>query len=47
MKSFKDYLEQKQFSESTIRIYENGVKEFLEWITKHHYQEENIRYADL
>lgn len=47
MKSFKEYLEQKQFSESTVRIYENGVKEFLEWITKHHYQEENIRYADL
>jgi integrase/recombinase XerD len=47
MKSFKDYLEQKQFSESTVRIYENGVKDFLEWIAKHHYQEENIRYADL
>ena len=47
MKSFNDYLIQKQFSESTIKIYENGVKEFLEWITKHHYQEQNIRYADL
>lgn len=47
MKSFKEYLEQRQFSESTVRIYENGVKEFLEWITKHHYQEANIRYADL
>ena len=38
---------QKKFSESTIRIYENGAKEFLEWITKHHYQTESIRYADL
>lgn len=47
MKSFKDYLVLKQFSESTIKIYENGVKEFLEWTDKHHYQEENIRYADL
>ena len=47
MKSFKEYLEQKQLSEGTVRIYEYGVKEFLEWITKHHYQEENIRYADL
>lgn len=47
MKTFNEYLKQKQFSESTVRIYENGVKEFLEWIAKHHYQEENIRYADL
>ena len=47
MKNFKDYLKQKEFSESTIRIYENGTKEFLEWITKHHYPIENIRYADL
>lgn len=47
MKSFKDYLTQKEFSESTIRIYENGIKEFLEWTTKHHYPIENIRYADL
>jgi integrase/recombinase XerD len=47
MKSFSDYLVQKQFSESTVRIYENGVKAFLAWIMKHHYQEENIRYADL
>jgi integrase/recombinase XerD len=47
MKNFKDYLTQKDFSESTIRIYENGAKEFLEWITKHHYIIENIRYADL
>ncbi len=47
MKSFKDYLVQKQFSESTVKIYENGVKEFLEWTDKHHYQQENIRYADL
>lgn len=47
MKSFKDYLIKKQFSESTIKIYENGVKEFLEWTDKHHYHEENIRYADL
>lgn len=47
MKNFNDYLTQKDYSESTIRIYENGVKEFLEWITKHHYPIENIRYADL
>lgn len=47
MKSFKEYLTQKRFSESTVRIYENGVKEFLEWTGKHHYQEETIRYADL
>lgn len=47
MKSFNEYLKQKQFSESTVRIYENGVKNFLEWTGKHHYQEENIRYVDL
>lgn len=47
MKSFKDYLKEKQFSESTIKIYENGTKEFLEWTTKHHYSMENILYADL
>jgi integrase/recombinase XerD len=47
MKSFKEYLVQKQFSESTVKIYENGVKDFLEWISNHHYQEEDIRYADL
>src|SRR5690606_11505372 len=28
-------------------IYENGVMEFLEWTDKHHYEDENIRYADL
>lgn len=47
MKSFKDYLIEKQFSESTIKIYENGTKDFLEWITLHQYSMENIRYADL
>lgn len=47
MKNFREYLEKKQFSEGTVKIYENGVKEFLEWITKHQYEEENIRYADL
>jgi integrase/recombinase XerD len=47
MKSFNDYLIEKQFSEGTIRIYENGAKDFLEWITKHQYPIENIRYADL
>jgi len=47
MKSFNEYLIGKQFSESTIRIYENGAKEFLEWVTGHHYNEKNIRYADL
>jgi integrase/recombinase XerD len=47
MKSFNDYLIEKEFSDSTIRIYENGTKDFLEWITKHQYQIENIRYADL
>ena len=46
-RNFNDYLKEKQFSESTIKIYENGTKDFLEWITKHHYQLENIRYADL
>jgi integrase/recombinase XerD len=47
MKSFKEYLTEKQFSESTIRIYENGTKDFLEWIEKHQYPIENIRYVDL
>lgn len=47
MKSFKDYLTEKEFSANTIKIYENGIKEFLEWITKNHYPMENIRYADL
>ena len=47
MKSFKEYLTEKQFSESTIKIYENGTKDFLEWITLHQYSMENIRYADL
>jgi integrase/recombinase XerD len=47
MKNFNEYLTQKEFSESTIRIYENGTKDFLEWITKHQYQIENICYADL
>jgi len=47
MRNFKEYLTQKQFSESTVRIYENGVEEFLEWTDKHQYQEENICYADL
>lgn len=47
MKSFHDYLSEKQFTQSTIRIYENGAKGFLDWLTTHHYQEENIRYADL
>lgn len=47
MKNFKEYLTQKQFSESTVKIYENGVKEFLDWTSNHHYLEENIRYADL
>ncbi len=46
-KSFKDYLIKKEFSESMIRIYDNGTKDFLEWITKHQYPIENIRYADL
>jgi len=47
MQSFKDYLTEKQFSESTVKIYENGTKDFLEWITTHQYSMENIRYADL
>ncbi|GCC53697.1 hypothetical protein SanaruYs_39420 [Chryseotalea sanaruensis] len=47
MKTFKDYLIQKEFSENTIRIYENDIKEFLEWTTKNHYLMENICYADL
>jgi integrase/recombinase XerD len=44
---FRQYLTEKEFSEKTIRVYENGIKEFLEWATKHHYPMENIRYADL
>jgi integrase/recombinase XerD len=47
MKNFKEYLMKKQFSESTVKIYDNGIKDFLEWITTHHYQTESIRYADL
>lgn len=47
MKNFNEYLTKKDFSEITVRIYENGIKDFLEWITKHQYQIENIRYADL
>jgi|JI10StandDraft_1071094.scaffolds.fasta_scaffold20467_9 integrase/recombinase XerD len=47
MKTFKDYLTEKEFSENTIRIYENDIKEFLEWTTKNHYLMENICYADL
>lgn len=47
MKSFKDYLKEKQFSESTVKIYDNGTKEFLQWISEHHYQEEDICYGDL
>lgn len=47
MKSFKKYLEEKHYSESTIRIYENGVIDFLEWISLHQYAIENVRYADL
>jgi integrase/recombinase XerD len=47
MKSFKEYLKEKHYSESTIRIYENGVMDFLEWISLHQYSIENVRYADL
>lgn len=47
MESFNDYLSAKQFSESTIRIYQNGTKEFLAWMNDHHYQIENIAYGDL
>jgi len=47
MRSFNDYLKEKQFSERTIRIYENGTKDFLEWVKKHQYPIENICYADL
>lgn len=47
MKSFKKYLEEKHYSESTIRIYENGVLDFLEWISLHQYSIEHVRYADL
>lgn len=47
MKNFNDYLTKKEFSESTVRIYENGTKDFLEWISKNHYPIENVRYADL
>lgn len=47
MKNFNDYLTQKQFTSSTVKIYQKDIKEFLEWTTKHHYPMENIRYADL
>lgn len=47
MKNFNEYLTKKEFSESTVRIYENGTKDFLDWISKHHYPIENVRYADL
>lgn len=47
MKSFKDYLTEKEFSPSTIKIYGNGTKDFLDWTEKHHYPVEKIRYADL
>lgn len=47
MRNFNEYLVKRDFSESTIRIYEHGVKEFLEWTAKHQYLVENIRYADL
>lgn len=47
MKTFKDYLTEKEFSENTIRIYESDIKEFLGWTTKNHYLIENICYVDL
>lgn len=47
MKSFKEYLQEKHYSESTIRIYQNGVTDFLDWISLHQYSIENVRYADL
>jgi integrase/recombinase XerD len=47
MKNFKDYLTKKEFSERTIKDYERRTRDFLEWITKHHYTIENMRYADL
>lgn len=47
MKNFKEYLEEKHYSESTVRIYENGVVDFLEWTSLHQYAVENVRYPDL
>jgi len=47
MKNFREYLEDKNYTESTIRIYENGVMDFLEWTSLHQYAIENVRYADL
>lgn len=47
MEKFIDYLTKKDYSKSTIEIYENGVKAFLTWIEKHSYPVEQIRYADL
>jgi integrase/recombinase XerD len=47
MKNFSEYLAQKQLSETSIKSYENGVKDFLEWITKHHYLIDQVRYAGL
>jgi integrase/recombinase XerD len=45
--NFGQYLTEKEFSEKTIRIYENGIKGFLEWAAQHQCPMENIRYADL
>lgn len=47
MTEFKDYLKEKQLSPQSVKIYCDGIKEFVEWIDKHHYAIENIRYADL
>jgi integrase/recombinase XerD len=47
MDNFKDYLKEKQLAPGSVKIYCDGIKEFLEWIGKHHYTIENIRYADL
>jgi site-specific recombinase XerD len=46
MKNFKKYLKEKHYSQSTIRIYENGISDFLKWISLHQYSIENVRYAD-
>jgi integrase/recombinase XerD len=45
--TFTHYLQERAYAEKTIRIYESGIKEFLEWTKKHNYLVETIRYADL
>jgi integrase/recombinase XerD len=47
MKTFNDYLVEKQLAATTIKIYENAADAFLEWIARHTGLVENTGYADL